>query len=58
MVIEMMLLALIAAAVFAYVLAPIVRPARVSDPDDEPEDITVEQREPVASEGQPVRDTP
>lgn len=57
--VEMLLLVLIAAAVFAFVLAPLVRPERPDlATDDNVEPVAEEQREPVASDGHAVRDTP
>jgi hypothetical protein len=59
MLIEMLLLILIAAAVFAWVLAPLLVQGRRSETPHEVLDEPVEeQREPVAPDGQPVRDTP
>ena len=58
MIVEMLLLVLVAVAVFAYVLEPIVRIGRqIETPEDAVENEAVEEREPVATDGQPVRDS-
>lgn len=58
MVVEMLLLALIAVAVFAYVLAPILLPRRDVEAVDDPLPVSAEDEEPeaVAAEKQPIHD--
>lgn len=59
MLIEMLLLILIAIAIFAWVLAPLVLPERRAEKMEESRETPVEeQRETVAPDGHPVRDTP
>jgi hypothetical protein len=62
MIVEMLLLVLIAAAVFAYVLAPLVRPDRSGTTAPEAQGQTSpgadESRDAVVADSQPVRDTP
>lgn len=62
MIVEMFLLLLIAAAVFAYVLAPLVRPDRSGSTAPEeasqaPPDVE-DARETVVADSQPLRDAP
>ncbi|CAN5498668.1 MAG: hypothetical protein H0V47_14895 [Chloroflexia bacterium] len=60
MIVEMLLLVLIAAAVFAYVLAPIVLPGgeREIRTDEDARLVSVEQEEPesIVPEKQPAHD--
>lgn len=59
MVLEMVLLVLIAAGVFVYVLSPLVRGNRSADPIETlHEDEAVEQREPAVADSRTVHDSP
>lgn len=61
MVVEMALLVLIAVVVFAFVLAPLVRPDRTDsgvETDEQPVQAPEAHRDVIAADNQPVRDTP
>jgi hypothetical protein len=62
MIVEMLLLVVIAVAVFAYVLAPLVRSERsattISEDAVQPTPAADDARDTAPAESQPLRDTP